>query len=78
MGESRVIKSQVLCFSFLSPLLLLLEVLNVLGDSRKPHAGSLESRSDLPPDPLYGTNWGYKITDFVFRLLSPLLLLYRF
>ena len=26
----------------------------------------LDSRSDLPPDPPYGSNWGHKIVDFVF------------
>ena len=25
-----------------------------------------DSRSDLPPDPSYGSNWGDKIADFVF------------
>ena len=27
---------------------------------------SLDSRSDLPPDPSYGSNWGHKIANFVF------------
>ena len=27
---------------------------------------SLDSRSDLPLHPPYGSNWGYKIVDFVF------------
>ena len=27
---------------------------------------SLDSRSDLPPTPLYESNWGHKIADFVF------------
>ena len=27
---------------------------------------SLDSRSDLPPDPPYGSNWGHKIANFVF------------
>ena len=26
---------------------------------------SLDSRSDLPPDPPYGSNWGHKMVDFV-------------
>ena len=38
-------------FWFISPSLLLLDILNALEGRRKPHAGSLESRSDLPPDP---------------------------
>ena len=25
---------------------------------------SLDSRSDLPPDPPYGSNWGHKMTHF--------------
>ena len=36
---------------------------------------SLNSRSVLPPDPLYGSNWDHKIADFEFLPLSPLLLL---
>ena len=44
----------VLCFWFLS-LLLLLNLLNVVGGHRKPCTGSLESRSDFaPPHPLMG------------------------
>ena len=27
---------------------------------------SRDSRSDLPPEPPYGSNWGHKIADFVF------------
>ena len=27
---------------------------------------SLDSRSDLPYDPSYGSNWGHKIANFVF------------
>ena len=29
---------------------------------------SLDSRSDLSPDPPYGSNWDHKIADFVFLL----------
>ena len=36
---------------------------------------SLNSRSVLPLDPPYGSNWGHKIADFEFLPLSPLLLL---
>ena len=32
---------QILCFGVLSPLIFLLEVLNVSGGNRKPFAGSL-------------------------------------
>ena len=35
----------------------------------KPYVKSLDSQSDLPPDsppPLYGSNWGHKIANFVF------------
>ena len=32
----------------------------------KPYVKSLDSQSDLPPDPPYGLNWGHKIADFVF------------
>ena len=35
----------------MSPLLLLLELKNVLRDIEKPYVKSLDSRSDLPPDP---------------------------
>ena len=31
-----------------------------------PYVKSLDIRSDLPPDPLYGSNWGHKIGDFVY------------
>ena len=41
----------------------------------KPYVKSLDSRSDLPPDPPYGSNLGHKIADFVFCLISPLFLL---
>ena len=27
---------------------------------------SLDSQSDLPPDPTCGSNWSHKIADFVF------------
>ena len=36
---------------------------------------SLNSRSVLPPAPPYVSNWGNKIADFDFCLISPLLLL---
>ena len=36
---------------------------------------SLNSRSVLPPDPPYGSNWGHKIANFEFLPLSPLSLL---
>ena len=32
----------------------------------KPYVKSLDSQSDLPPTPPYGSNWGNKIADFVF------------
>ena len=52
-------------FLLLAPLLLLLEVLNALGGSRKPYTGSLESLSYLPLALPFGPNWGHnKITDF--------------
>ena len=31
----------------------------------KPYVKSLDSPSDLPPDPPYGSNWGNKIANFV-------------
>ena len=36
---------------------------------------SLNSRSVLPLAPSYGSNWGNKIADLSFCLISPLLLL---
>ena len=39
---------------------------NVLRGIGKPDVKSLDSQSDLPPDHPYGSNWGYKIADFVF------------
>ena len=56
-----------------SPLLLRLEVLNVLGSNRKPYAASLENHSDLPPPPW--VNLGSLNQSLCFWLLSPLLLL---
>ena len=52
----------------LSPYLLHLEPYNVLGCNRKQYA---EFRftiywSDLPPAPPNSSNWGDKVTDFVF------------
>ena len=44
MGQTGVIKSQIVCIRPLSPLLLLLEVLNVLGGNEKPFAGCPETR----------------------------------
>ena len=35
---------------------------------------SLDSWSDLPPDPPYGSNWGHKIADFVFLPLISFIL----
>ena len=32
---------------------------------------SLNSRSVLPPDPTYGSNWGHKIADFI-ALIHPI------
>ena len=49
MGQTGVIKLEILCLWLLSPLLLLLELLNVFRGHRKPYIGSVESQSDLPP-----------------------------
>ena len=40
---------------------------------------SLDSWSDLPPDPPppYGSNWGHKIADFVFLPLISFILAFR-
>ena len=38
-------------FSLISPLFFLLELYNVLRGIGKPYVKSLDSRSDLPPDP---------------------------
>ena len=36
---------------------------------------SLDSWSDLPPYPPYGSNWGHKIADFVFLPFISFILL---
>ena len=38
---------------------------------------SQDSRSDLPPDPIYGSNWGHKIADFVFLPYISFILAFR-
>ena len=38
---------------------------------------SLDSWSDLPPDPPYGSNWGHKIADLVFLPLISFILAFR-
>ena len=43
----------------------------------KPYVKSPDSQLDLPPDPPYGSNWGYKITDFVFLPYISFILAFR-
>ena len=43
----------------------------------KPYVKSQDSRSDLPPDPPYGLNWGHKIADFVFLPYISFILAFR-
>ena len=43
----------------------------------KPYVKSQDSRSDLPPDPPYGSNWGHKIADFVFLPYISFILAFR-
>ena len=47
----------------------------------KPYVESLESKSNLPPppppDPPVGSNWGRKITDFVFWPYISFILAFR-
>ena len=50
----------------LSPLLLFLQILNALGGNKKSYAGSPESLSYLLLSLPCGSNYGHKITDFVF------------
>ena len=38
---------------------------------------SLDSRSDLPPDPPYGSNKDHKIADFVFLPFIAFILAFR-
>ena len=45
----------------------------MLRDIGKPCVKSLDSQSDLPPTPPFGSNWGHKIAGFY--LVSPLFLL---
>ena len=47
----------------MSPLLLLLQLYNVITGIGKPYVESLYSLSDLSP---YGSNWGHTIPKFVF------------
>ena len=49
----------------MSLLLMLLQLYNVLRGVGKPYVESLYSWSDLAPVPLYGSNWGHEIADFV-------------
>ena len=51
MGQTGVIKQLILCFCLISPLLMLLQLWNVLKGIGKPHVQSLYSWSDLRPDP---------------------------
>ena len=53
-------------FCLISPLLLLLQLQNVLRGIGKAYVESLNSRSVLPLTPPYGSNWGRKIADFEF------------
>ena len=43
----------------------------------KPYVKSLDSRSDLPPDPLLWVKMGYKIADFVFLPYISFILAFR-
>ena len=61
--QTGTIKSQILCFGLLYPLLLLLEILGVLGGHRKPHTG-------------LGKTGNIKLQILCFGLSPPLLLLY--
>ena len=64
-------------YCLFSPLLLLLQLLNILGnDDRKSYAGSQVWLSYLSLVLACGSNCGHKITDFVFLHISHLLLLY--
>ena len=61
----------------MSTLFLLLELWNVLRGIGKLYVKSLDSRSDLPLTLPYGSNWGHKIADLCFCLISTLFLLSR-
>ena len=43
----------------------------------KPYVKSLDSQSDLPPTPPYGSNCGHKIANFVFLPYISFLLAFR-
>ena len=47
MDQTGVMKSHILCFWLLSPLLLFLQPLNILGGNRKSFQWNLESLSDF-------------------------------
>ena len=71
MGQTAVIKLQILCFWLLSPLVLLLELLNIFGGNRKPYAGSPQRAGQIYPlAPLMG----HKIVEFRFLAFISLLL----
>ena len=53
-------KIAALEFCLISPLLLLLDLQNVLRGIGKAYVESLNSRSVLPPTLPYGPNWGHK------------------
>ena len=63
---------KIFSFWHLSPLLLLLEILNVLGGNRRPYTGSLDSQSNLPLAPPHGLNLGHIISAFFFFLPTAL------
>ena len=47
-------------------LIIAFTALECMERYRKPYSQSLDSLSDLPLTPSYGSNWGHKIADFVF------------
>ena len=78
MGQTGIIKQLILSFCLISPLLLLLQLQNVLGGIGKPHVESLNSRSVLPSDPPYWSNMGHKIADFEFLAYISFIVAYSF
>ena len=45
--------------------ILVIRALEYIKRYWETYVKSLYSRSDLPPDPPYGSNWGHKIADFI-------------
>ena len=79
MGQTGVIKSQILCFFAYISLLLILQLSNVLVGNRKLYAGSLEICQIYPLNAVYiAQTMVTKLQILCYCLISSLLLFYSF